>query len=388
MRASRARPSRCAAIRALLRRMIRNLLENARRHGGARRRGERAAAERPARCSRCATTGPACRRPSASASSSRSTACRLGRERPRQRARPRAGAPDRPPPRRRGALRRPRGRRQRVRGRPAAGCGNRPDRRNSTYPAAPTCSMIPPGCVIGRSLTMTYVDEVEVRHASVGTKVLAFACGIFAVLGSFWAIVSFIRAYVEAPASISRHRWCSPRARAGRHPPAGEPGDPASRSRARGLGRPGAGQIHDTAGRSTRCEKFTRGIARGRAFRRGRRRRPLVPDEPVRAPRHPPRLHQRRLFGPSRQRRPPRRNRLARMQPMRRIASRRSRKSSEGRSCDRRPGAAAAAQADHHGLPADRDDTAAASPPGRPGAAERVDRCAGDRRAVFGAIGE
>ena len=46
---------------------------------------------------------------------------------------------------------------------------------------------------------MTYVDEAEVRHASVGTKVLAFACGIFAVLGSFWAIVWFIRAYVEAP---------------------------------------------------------------------------------------------------------------------------------------------------------------------------------------------
>jgi hypothetical protein len=46
---------------------------------------------------------------------------------------------------------------------------------------------------------MTFVDEVEVRHASVGTKVLAFACGIFVVLGSFWAIVWFIRAYVEAP---------------------------------------------------------------------------------------------------------------------------------------------------------------------------------------------
>ena len=40
---------------------------------------------------------------------------------------------------------------------------------------------------------MTFVDEVEVRHASVGTKVLAFACGIFVVLGSFWAIVWFIR---------------------------------------------------------------------------------------------------------------------------------------------------------------------------------------------------
>ena len=46
---------------------------------------------------------------------------------------------------------------------------------------------------------MTFVDEVQVRHASVGTKVLAFACGILAVLGSFWAIVWFIRAYVEAP---------------------------------------------------------------------------------------------------------------------------------------------------------------------------------------------
>jgi hypothetical protein len=29
--------------------------------------------------------------------------------------------------------------------------------------------------------------------------VLAFACGIFAVLGSFWGVVWFIRAYVEAP---------------------------------------------------------------------------------------------------------------------------------------------------------------------------------------------
>jgi hypothetical protein len=46
---------------------------------------------------------------------------------------------------------------------------------------------------------MTYVDEVEVRRTSVGTKVLAFGCAIFAVLGSFWAIVWFIRAYVEAP---------------------------------------------------------------------------------------------------------------------------------------------------------------------------------------------
>lgn len=46
---------------------------------------------------------------------------------------------------------------------------------------------------------MTYVDEVEVRRTSVGTRVLAFACGILAVLGSFWGVIWFIRAYVEAP---------------------------------------------------------------------------------------------------------------------------------------------------------------------------------------------
>lgn len=46
---------------------------------------------------------------------------------------------------------------------------------------------------------MTYQDEAEVRRTSVGTKVLMFACAILAVLGSFWTIVWFIRAYVEAP---------------------------------------------------------------------------------------------------------------------------------------------------------------------------------------------
>ena len=47
---------------------------------------------------------------------------------------------------------------------------------------------------------MTYQDEaVEVRRTSVGTKVLIFACALLAVLGSFWSIVWFIRAYVEAP---------------------------------------------------------------------------------------------------------------------------------------------------------------------------------------------
>jgi hypothetical protein len=46
---------------------------------------------------------------------------------------------------------------------------------------------------------MTFQDEVEVRRASRGTKVLGFGCAVLAVLGSFWGIVWFIRAYVEAP---------------------------------------------------------------------------------------------------------------------------------------------------------------------------------------------
>src|SRR5512144_2671833 len=45
----------------------------------------------------------------------------------------------------------------------------------------------------------TFADEIEVRRPSVGTKVLILACAILAVLGSFWAIVWFIRAYVEPP---------------------------------------------------------------------------------------------------------------------------------------------------------------------------------------------
>ncbi len=45
----------------------------------------------------------------------------------------------------------------------------------------------------------TYEDEVEVRRTSVGTKVLVFAIAILAALGSFWAIVWFIRSYVEPP---------------------------------------------------------------------------------------------------------------------------------------------------------------------------------------------
>jgi hypothetical protein len=46
---------------------------------------------------------------------------------------------------------------------------------------------------------MTFQDEVEVRRASRGTRVLGFGCAVLAVLGSFWGIVWFIRAYVEAP---------------------------------------------------------------------------------------------------------------------------------------------------------------------------------------------
>jgi len=40
---------------------------------------------------------------------------------------------------------------------------------------------------------------MEAKRAKVGAKVLAFGCAIFAVLGSFWTIVWFIRSYVEPP---------------------------------------------------------------------------------------------------------------------------------------------------------------------------------------------
>lgn len=46
---------------------------------------------------------------------------------------------------------------------------------------------------------MTFGDKTEDRRAKVGTKVLAFGFAIFAVLGSFWTIVWFIRSYVEPP---------------------------------------------------------------------------------------------------------------------------------------------------------------------------------------------
>lgn len=55
------------------------------------------------------------------------------------------------------------------------------------------------GCVIGRSQAMTFRERAEVRRSSVGTKVLLVGLAVFAVLGSFWSIVWFIRAYVEAP---------------------------------------------------------------------------------------------------------------------------------------------------------------------------------------------
>jgi len=44
-----------------------------------------------------------------------------------------------------------------------------------------------------------FEDQIEVRRPSVGTKVLGLGCAILAVLGSFWGIVWFIRAYVEPP---------------------------------------------------------------------------------------------------------------------------------------------------------------------------------------------
>lgn len=54
-------------------------------------------------------------------------------------------------------------------------------------------------CVIAQPPTMTYQEQAEVRRPSVGTKVLMVGLAVFAVLGSFWTIVWFIRAYVEAP---------------------------------------------------------------------------------------------------------------------------------------------------------------------------------------------
>jgi hypothetical protein len=44
-----------------------------------------------------------------------------------------------------------------------------------------------------------YEDVVERKRTRRGTKVLVLACGILAVLGSFWGIVWFIRSYVEPP---------------------------------------------------------------------------------------------------------------------------------------------------------------------------------------------
>src|SRR2546423_10031903 len=54
-------------------------------------------------------------------------------------------------------------------------------------------------CVIAQSNTMTFQEQPEVRRPSVGTKVLMVGFAVLAVLGSFWTIVWFIRAYVEAP---------------------------------------------------------------------------------------------------------------------------------------------------------------------------------------------
>src|SRR5436305_15289428 len=54
-------------------------------------------------------------------------------------------------------------------------------------------------CVIAQSNTMTFQQEAEMRRPSVGTKVLMVGFAVLAVLGSFWTIVWFIRAYVEAP---------------------------------------------------------------------------------------------------------------------------------------------------------------------------------------------
>ena len=75
-RGRRARPCSVAGDERLLRRALRNLLENARRYGGDEVERERAARRRVARPSCwCATAARACPRPTASASSSPSSAC-------------------------------------------------------------------------------------------------------------------------------------------------------------------------------------------------------------------------------------------------------------------------------------------------------------------------
>src|ERR1043165_6094447 len=53
--------------------------------------------------------------------------------------------------------------------------------------------------VVSSGSQMTYEDSAAARRPSVGTKVLMVGLAVFAVLGSFWTIVWFIRAYVEAP---------------------------------------------------------------------------------------------------------------------------------------------------------------------------------------------
>ena len=69
----------------------------------------------------------------------------------------------------------------------------------------------------------TYEDHLEARRTSVGAKVMIFALAIFAVLGAFWAIVWFIRSYVEQP-RISLAAPVSLAARESR--PAAPPADP------------------------------------------------------------------------------------------------------------------------------------------------------------------
>ena len=134
-------------------------------------------------------------------------------------------------------LRRGAGRRQRVRDRVAPGAG-RPDlaypatAANSTYPARPALPYDIRGCVIGRS------SSDDVRGRGRGPPRVGRHQGAGVRVRRFWrsSARSGPSSGSSAPmwkprASISRRRWCWPRARAGRRPrrrPAG--GDPEGRT--------------------------------------------------------------------------------------------------------------------------------------------------------------
>ena len=133
-----------------------------------------------------------------------------------------------------------------------------------------------------------YEEEVEVRRPSgVGTKVLVLACAILAVLGSFWGIVWFIRAYVEPP----RVMMPAPLVLAARESvPAPAPPPPRRGAAGRDRARPrphGATAGDRSAGRARPARARMRRRPRARTPANAVRhdRGPLERDGPVRASR-------------------------------------------------------------------------------------------------------